>query len=222
MVYNHTVLCHEDIMNLITTQNTEDVIKELQDAFYDIPFENSQFQTESFVIAAQITPERAYRSIGLRMMEKLNALNASKFDEMRQQIELDKMDYQLQNPDLDQFERRKLLVDREELNSSQYWREKLKNDAVVELNILYKHFKSLPKYTRQQFEEGERLHFDQRLNRQALGLEGAKESLINMNEDMLAISNYEEQVLKLGNEIDTKMLALNMPNLLKKEVAKLK
>jgi len=209
-------------MNLITTQNTEDVIKELQDAFYDIPFENSQFQTESFVIAAQITPERAYRSIGLRMMEKLNALNASKFDEMRQQIELDKMDYQLQNPDLDQFERRKLLVDREELNSSQYWREKLKNDAVVELNILYKHFKSLPKYTRQQFEEGERLHFDQRLNRQALGLEGAKESLINMNEDMLAISNYEEQVLKLGNEIDTKMLALNMPNLLKKEVAKLK
>jgi hypothetical protein len=60
------------------------------------------------------------------------------------------------------------------------------------------------------------------LNRQALGLEGAKESLINMNEDMLAISNYEEQVLKLGNEIDTKMLALNMPNLLKKEVDNLK
>jgi hypothetical protein len=38
-----------------------------------------------------------------------------------------------------------------------------------------------------------------------------------MNEDMLAISNYEEQVLKLGNEIDTKMLALNMANLLQKQ-----
>jgi hypothetical protein len=217
MLRNHTLLTHEDIMNIITTENTEDVIKELQDAFYDIPFENSQFQTEAFVIAAQITPERAYRSIGLRLMDRLSALNKSKFDEMKQQIELDKIDYQLQDPDLDQFERRKLLVDREEINSSQYWREKLKNDAIVELNILYKHFKALPKYTREQFEEGERLHFDQRLNRQALGLEGAKESLINMNEDMLAISNYEEQVLKLGNEIDTKMLALNMPNLLQKQ-----
>jgi hypothetical protein len=38
-----------------------------------------------------------------------------------------------------------------------------------------------------------------------------------MNEDTLAISNYEEQVLKLGNEIDTKMLALNMANLLQKQ-----
>ncbi len=204
-------------MNLITTNNTDDIIKELQDAFYDIPFENSQFQTEAFVISAQITPERAYRAIGLRMMDRLTALNKSKFDEMRMKVKLDKIDYQLQDSNLDEFQRRELLIEREELNSSQYWREKLINDAVVELNILYKHFKALPKFTREQFEEGERLHFDQKLNRQALGLEGAKESLINMNEDTLAISNYEEQVLKLGNEIDTKMLALNMPNLLKKQ-----
>jgi hypothetical protein len=101
-----------------------------------------------------------------------------------------------------------------------FWQSKLVNDCVIELNNLYKHFKSLPKFTREQFEEGEKLHFDQRLNRQALGLDGPREALINMNQDVLAISNYEEQVLKLGNEIDTKMLALNMSNLLKKEVDK--
>jgi hypothetical protein len=203
---------------LITKDNTTQVIEEIQNAFYDIPFENSKFQTEAFVIANQITPERAYRAIGLRMVDKLQALNESKFKEMETQVDLDEIEYQLSQLDLDKFERRRLEIKREKINSEKFWNSKLINDCIVDLNNLYKHFKALPKYTREQFEEGERLHFDQRLNRQVLGLEGARESLINMNEDTLAISNYEEQVLKLGNEIDTKMLALNMPNLLKKEV----
>ena len=49
----------------VTNENVAAVLQEVQEAFYDIPFENSQFQTEAFVIAAQLTPERAYRAIGL-------------------------------------------------------------------------------------------------------------------------------------------------------------
>ena len=60
------------------------------------------------------------------------------------------------------------------------------NDALTELNILYHHFKALPRYTREQFEQGERQHFEVKLQRQAVGMQGALEALENMNTDMPA------------------------------------
>ena len=206
----------------ITLENSTDVVREIEEAFYDIPFENSQFQTENFVISSQITPERAYRAIGLRMHAKLRALNEAKFGRMKEEIDLDEIEHKLQDLTLNQFDRRRELIKREEILSRRQWTDKLINDAISELNVLYKHFKALPKYTRQQFEQGEHLHFTQRLNRQALGLEGAKESLINMNEDVHAITNYEKQFLQLQNtqqaadEETLKILRDQLPNLLKK------
>jgi hypothetical protein len=50
-----------------------------------------------------------------------------------------------------------------------------------ELNILYAHFQKLPRYTREQFELGEREHFDIKLNRQLLGVQGAAEALENQH-----------------------------------------
>ena len=206
----------------ITLENTNDVVREIEDAFFDIPFENSQFQTENFVISSQITPERAYRAIGLRMHAKLRALNEARFGRMKEEIDLDEIDAKLQDPTLNQFDRRREEIKREEILSRRKWTDKLINDAIAELNVLYKHFKALPKYTRQQFEEGEALHFTQRLNRQALGLEGAKESLINMNEDIHAINNYEQKYMQLLNtqqaadEETLKILRSQLPNLLKK------
>lgn len=182
----------------ITQETADDVIKELEDAFYDIPFENSKFQTEAFVIAAQITPERAYRSIGLRMMAKLRALNEAKFNRMKQQIDIDEIEYKLNNSELDPFERRRQELKKQEILSGNYWSDKLINDAIEELNVLYKHFKTLPKFTREQFESAEKLHFEQRLNRQVLGLSGAKESLVNMHDDMKALENYEQKIQELG------------------------
>jgi hypothetical protein len=182
----------------ITQETADDVIKELEDAFYDIPFENSKFQTEAFVIAAQITPERAYRSIGLRMMAKLRALNEAKFSRMKQQVDLDEIDYKLKDDKLDVFEKRRQEIKKQELLSGNYWSDKLINDAIQELNVLYKHFKNLPRYTRDQFESAEKLHFEQRLNRQVIGVSGAKESLVNMHEDLKALECYEDEIKKLG------------------------
>ena len=76
---------------IITEQNTSDIIKEVQDAFFDIPFENSAFQTENFVIANQITPERAYRAIGLRMNNKLIAVQESLVDREITLVEEDEL-----------------------------------------------------------------------------------------------------------------------------------
>ena len=203
----------------ITQETADDIIRELEDAFYDIPFENSKFQTEAFVIAAQITPERSYRSIGLRMMSKLRALNEAKFARMKQQIDIDEINYKLDNSELDQFERRRQELKKQELLSGNYWSDKLINDAIEELNVLYKHFKTLPKFTREQFESAEKLHFEQRLNRQVLGLSGAKESLVNMSDDIRALENYEQKVQELGftgqDTLKLEDLRNSMTNILK-------
>jgi hypothetical protein len=206
----------------ITQETANDVIKELEDAFYDIPFENSKFQTEAFVIASNITPERAYRSIGLRMMAKLRALNEAKFGKMKQQVDLDEIDHKLADPNLDQFERRRQEIKKQEMLSGNYWSDKLINDAIQELNVLYAHFKTLPKYTRDQFEQAEQLHFEQRLNRQVLGVQGAHESLVNMRDDLKALQNYEQQVEQLGltpNEtMQLEDLRNSMTNIMREQV----
>jgi len=212
----------EKKMNEIETisyENATDVIKEIQEAFYNIPFENSGFQTENFVIAAQITPERAYRSIGLRMQSKLEALTAASFSREMQKIDLDEIDYKLNHTELDQFERRRLEIKKRQSESSNAWSNKLINDAIVELNLLYKYFKAFPKYTREQFENSEKLHFEQKLTRQVVGLEGAKEALVNMNEDLSAIKQYQEGVKLIENLSTENLLLLSekLPNLLKQQ-----
>lgn len=196
-----------------------EIVNEILDAFFDIPFENSAYQTEAFVIAAEITPERAYRAVGLRMMSKINALKETDFTIKRVQIDIDEIEFKLQNVELDQFERRRLILKKEEAQSSVRWTQKLANDAVSELNVLYRHFKALPKYTREQFESAEKVHFEQRLMRQVVGLDGAKVALINMNEDAKAIRQYQEQISKLEkSEISNETLlrlVSEMPNFIK-------
>lgn len=204
-------------MNIITFENTEDVIGEVEKAFFDIPFENSQFQTECFVLASQITPERAYRALGLRMHSKLSALNEVKFAILRDQIDIDEIDHKLATEDLSVFERRRQELKKQEILSKTSWTNKLINDAITELNILYKHFKALPRYTRQDFESGEKRHFEQKLGRQLAGLEGTKESLINMNEDIKALEYFEEVSGLLENSSDMENLLKSLPNLLKEE-----
>ncbi len=202
----------------ITLQNSPDIIREIEQAFYDIPFENSQFQMEHFVIAAQITPERAYRSIGLQMMNKLQALNSAKFVKMKQNVDLDEIEHRLQDPALNEFDKRREEIKKQEILESQSWNDKLINDTLITLNILYSHFKQLPKYTREEFEQGEKLHFEQKLNRSLLGIEGPKESLINMNEDITALKYLQTKLANLLNpsQEELKNITQTLPNLLAK------
>jgi uncharacterized membrane-anchored protein YhcB (DUF1043 family) len=193
-------------ISLITTDNAHDVIKEVQDAFYDIPFENSAFQTENFVIAGQITPERAYRAIGLRMNKKLIAVQEALIGKEMEKIEEEEIRAKLESPDYNQFEKRKFELELQKKQISKSFSEKLLNDAIKELNVLYKHFKALPKYTREEFEAGEKRHFLEKLNREALELAGAKESLINMFDDISSIQNFEENFKLVSNNYDSNSL----------------
>lgn len=193
-------------LTTINTDNAADVIKEIHNAFWDIPFENSAFQTENFVLAAQITPERAYRAIGLNMIKKLTVVQEVLINREKGKIEDLQMQEKLNSPDLDKYEKRLIELELQKRQINKPFSDKLLNDALVELNLLYTHFKSLPKYTRAEFEAGEQRHFLENLNRQALGLAGAKTSLINMFDDSKALQKFQEDFKLIAQDYDSQLL----------------
>ena len=188
------------VIDHIDEANADDAINQINEAFWDIPFENSMFQTENFVIAASITPERAYRSIGLRLQSRLKALQEAKFGALKEAIDIEELEAKIANPDTNDFDRRRAQIDIDQKLSNQPFTAKLINDAVVECNVLYDHFKKLPKFTRAEFEAGEEQHFTARLTRAVQNIQGAQESLVNMNTDMPSFLKYEEQVALLEQQ----------------------
>lgn len=190
----------------INEQNAKSIMDEIEEAYFDIPFGNTGFQTEAFVIAAQITPARAYRSIGLQMHSILSSLRSKQYDKEKFQIQIDELKHIIESPDTDEFTRRKKEIELKEAMISSRWADKLMQDSIKELNIYYSYFKQFPKYTREQFEREERLYFEQSLQRQALGLTGAKEALLNMMDDMKTIKNFNEQYAALPEDKKDEML----------------
>lgn len=186
---------NQDLVN-ITLENVDDVVIEIEDAFFDIPFENSDFQTDHFVLAAQLTPERMYRALGLRMFSKLQALRDAKYSRMREEVDLDEIEHKLQNDRISMFERRRLEIDKIQKLEQRAQTNKLINDAIHDLNRLYEKFKKMPKYTREEFEKAEEMHFELKLQRQLQGITGVKESLTNMRQDLKSMDTQIEVAMK--------------------------
>jgi hypothetical protein len=176
----------------MTSQNTslkpleiddiEGVLSTLDAAFFDIPFENSDFQNTMFVVAAQQTPARAYRAIGLRMFSKIRAVKEYLIQNERNKIDREEKEAKLNDPDTSEFDKRRLRLDILQLDEGKTWGEKLLNDSLRELDCLHREFKKFPRYTREMFEMEEKTHFEARLNRQ-LQADGAMDALLNMNQD---------------------------------------
>lgn len=160
------------------------VLTQLEAAFFDIPFENSDFQNRAFVVAAQQTPARAYRAIGLRMFAKIRAVKEYLFQQERNKIDIEEKESKIESPDLSTFDKRRLELDILQLKEGDAWGKKLLNDALRELDCLHSEFKKLPTFSRDQFEAEERKHFAARMHRQ-MTAPGPMESLANMNVDLL-------------------------------------
>ena len=175
------------------------ILTELETAFYDIPFENSDFQNSMFVVAAQQTPGRAYRAIGLRMFAKIRAIKELNFARRLEEIDLEEKRELVANEQASRFDRMRAQVEIDKMLDQHTWTDKLLNDALKELGCLYTEFKKLPAITRDQFEEEERLHFQLKLERQAQGQVGALESLANMNGDAALLDHLATDPLLLQN-----------------------
>lgn len=206
-------------MNEVTTQNAKDVLDQLEKSFWDIPFDNSKFQTEMFVIAASITPERAYRAIGLQMFGKLTSLQEAMYQKELNAIKIDELQFQINDPTTNQFDRRRSELELSKLQQGEIFQDKLHHDLMVELNILYENLKKFPEYTGEQFEAAERVHFEQRLLREATGMTGATLSLINMREDKTELDKYQKQIAALPN-VTTEQLQLLLSSMTNKIVEK--
>lgn len=185
---------------LIEEDNCELVIAELEDAFLEIPFGNSTFQTEMFVIAAQITPARMYRQIGLSLISKLQDVQLAQIDREKSDLKRERLEALLSGTTLDPIERRETEIAIKEMSIGSYMAQKALTDTLVELNVLYAHFRRFPRLTREQFEAGEKLHFEQRLARQVSGLSGPKESALNIIDDRKTLDTFEKSVEKLSVE----------------------
>lgn len=166
----------------VCENDVQDVLCELEKAFFDIPFDNSSYQNRVFVLAAQQTPGRAYRAIGLRMFAKIRAVQEFMIKRERNRIDIEEKEWLIAQESTTSFDRRRLELDILALRNAEGWENKLLHDALQELDCLYAEFKALPRYTREAFEAEEQIHFEKKLTR-ALKVSGAAEALANMHLD---------------------------------------
>jgi hypothetical protein len=175
---------------------TDDVLTEIKNAFYDIPFENSDFQNANFVLAAQFTPARAYRAIGLRLSSKIQAVKELKFSRIAEEIDLDEHRAKIDDPSTSEFDRRRAQLAIDKILDARPYGDKLLNDAIHDLNFMYAEFKKYPTYTRAQFEMEEQQHFTESLITQRT-LDGPSQSLRHMENRGL----FEGKVLTANNQL---------------------
>lgn len=180
-------------------QKVGGILAEIESAYFDIPFENSEFQTRAFVIASQITPARAYRAIGLQMMSKIQAVKNALFEKQKRAIDVEELEYKINLDATSDFDKRRHRLEIARIRESEAWSQKLLNDALHDLDVLYAEFKKFPAITRAQFEKEEAIHFEHRLNRQ-LQQNGAQESLTNMKHDIPALGAMLDEIKKLTNQ----------------------
>lgn len=170
-------------MDIITLQggklNLDQVITDVQNKVKDIPFGNSDFQNINFVVKAQLTPGRKLRAAGLRARDRINALKEARYNLEKELINIEELEDKVQK-EFNHFEKRRLQLDIVHKKDQAADTQKLVNDALHELSVLYSELKKLPNYDRGKFEAEEQEHWDLELKKQILGIQGAKESLLNM------------------------------------------
>lgn len=187
----------------ISADTLEKVMDEVYERSMDIPFENSTFQDDMFIINAQHTPARAYRATLLRLSSKLRALNETRHSIIKENIDIEELEHMIEMEQVkeypNEFEIRRWRADIEFKLSNRKHLDKLVKDCIVDVQHLYNRMRNFHAYTRDEFEAEEREHYKIRLAKQALGITGPMESLDNMGE-------------RIGSTEDLKALAESKSN----------
>lgn len=164
----------------INDRNLSEVLQEIEKAYYDIPFSNTKFQIDNFIVNQSITPERAYRTIGLQLITLIHNLEDMTLAMERTKIDIEEKEESLSKTADGSFEHRRLQIDMIALQRSVSRQEKNIHDTLSQIQIYHNYFDNMPKLTREQFEQAEEQYFAKNLHNQALGITGALESLISM------------------------------------------
>lgn len=165
----------------LNNQNLSEVLQNIEKDFYDIPFGNTQYQIEKFVINQAQTPQRAYRTIGLQLINLIQSLEDSVLNNEKIKIDIEELEDKLKpERQVDRFERRRLEVDLISKKRMLVRQEKSISDNLKQIEIYHSYYNTLPKYTREEFEQAEENYYLKHLHTQALGYTGAQEALLSM------------------------------------------
>lgn len=126
----------------------------------NVPFNSSIFQILHFG-RGQETPERTYRNCLLQLNQKIDALQACKFRRERTDIDIEEIKDKLKTAN--GFERKRLEIDLHEKQFQLENEKKLIEDAIIEVNTYKYILKSLPEFTREEFEKAEPGYWKERL-----------------------------------------------------------
>lgn len=194
----------------------------------NVPFGNSIFQNK--VLRKQDTPEREYRNCLLQLRQKQNALTECRFRRQRIEIDIEEIESKLSTCS-NEFERRRLLIDKEEKQYQLDNEIKLIEDALIEVKTFESILKSLPKFTREEFERAEfkywKNRFLQKMNNEVI-INGApsvetvealrsvgivisrnEKNQLTITEYPLQIEEVSHEILRLGTSDQIKQEALN-------------
>lgn len=119
----------------------------------EIPFENSNVQTDN-VINSALTPERAFRQLGIRFMKRWNDLKICSIERRKSEIKVEKMKKELVKI-TDELDREELQLEIEKIKTNWPYEDKLANDCKAELLHIVKRLQQFPCYDRKMFEEAE-------------------------------------------------------------------
>lgn len=136
----------------------DELKKEYNDMFFDIPFENSQIQNIALVTAKEYSHARKYRALGLRMRAKMNAVSHLYFQKRREAVKVERLKNIIETSD-DKYEVELSKIDIEEIEASREDTKKLLNDALVEIETVMNAAKKLGSFDRISFEQQEAYHF---------------------------------------------------------------
>jgi hypothetical protein len=136
----------------------------------------------------------------------IESLKDRLYDEEIKTIELERLKDEINSGSLDKYDQRIKEIELERKLDTKSTFNKYLNDTLHEMNVLYSHLIKFPKYTREEFESQEALYFEQSLQRQVLGLVGAKEALLNMIDDKKTIEQFERMYAELPDDKKSEML----------------
>jgi hypothetical protein len=138
-------------------QKYSNVIENINQRYQDIPFGNSKWQMDS-LIAAEQTPERAYRHLLINFQKRFNDLKSCSINRRKAENKVKQIQRQIEK-ETDELILEELSLEIEEITCGWEYENKLAKDCVVELEYMNSMIEKLPRFTKDEFEAGENEHF---------------------------------------------------------------
>jgi hypothetical protein len=143
----------------------------------------SKFQIENFIISSQLTPARQYKQILLELSVRFDSLKKLFSEYELSKIDLEEMQYKLEQEDTCQFEKKRLQVKIAFAKDAERNFNRQIQGVLEEINIFRENLNKFPdNITQDDIEKGEELYFRIKLSREA-EMQGAFLSMMHMLED---------------------------------------